>query len=46
MVNYVLKHEVFKQNKKVVKLKKEILANQDEEYMGMDYLEMEQQSLF
>ena len=45
-VNYVLKQEVFNQNKKVVKIEKEILANQDEEYMGMDYLEMEQQSLF
>ena len=45
-VNYVLKQEVFNQNKKVVKIEKEILANQDEDYMGMDYLEMEQQSLF
>lgn len=45
-VNYVLKQEVFNQNKKVVKIEKEILANHDEDYMGMDYLEMEQQRLF
>lgn len=45
-VNYVLKREVFNGNKNVVRIDKEISTEHDEDFMGMDYLEMEQQSLF
>lgn len=45
-VNYVLKREVFNGNKNVVRIDKELSTQHDENFMGLDYLEMEQQSLF